>query len=184
MLARRVTQGLRMTEGGEEEGVGMYWDGWLWKGASSQFRSCQQYAVRAGVPSYPPLSWDAWTLSWFSPKWSWLEPSVWGGAWRISSLWVRFCLNYSFSFCITFAVSRGESPCPFSCLPGGMQDWCCPSAAALSSTFCVCLATCLAVVGRDSWHHMHTAVGLGGRCTQVGWPRWLGCECSCWERRM
>lgn len=49
-----------------------------------------------------------------SPKWSWLESSVWGGGWRISSLWVGLCPNYSFSFCMTFAVSCGESPCPFS----------------------------------------------------------------------
>lgn len=51
-----------------------------------------------------------------------------------------------------------------------MQDWCCPSAAALSSTFCVCLATCLAVVDRDNRHHMHRAVGLGGDAHEWAGP--------------
>lgn len=57
-------------------------------------------------------------------------------------------------------------------LSGRMQD--CPSAAALSSMFGVCLASCLTVVGSDSRHHVHRAVGLGGDAHKWAGPGGLG----------
>lgn len=104
-----------------------------------------------------------------SPKWSWLESSVWDGAWRISSLWVGFCLNY-FLLLHYICSELWRKSLPFLCLSGGMQDRCCPSAAALSSTFCVCLATCLATVVRNNRHHMNRAVGLGGDAHEWAGP--------------
>lgn len=118
-----------------------------------------------------------------SPKWSWLESSVWGGAWRISSLWVGFCPNYSFSFCMTFAVSCGESLCPFSAfqvrcrISAALQLllW----AAPFVSAWPPALLWCARTQALHAW-----SSGAGGRCAQVGWPRWLGCECGHWERRL
>lgn len=147
--------------GGEEGELGTSWDGWLWKGTSSPFGKCQQYAVRAGMLSYLPLSWVLhlsgaglslqceMRLGGFLPSGKILPDLLFLLLHYVcSESWRKFLL--------------------FLCLSGGMQDLCCPSAAALSSTSGVCLASCLAVVGRDIRHHMQRAEPLAHKWAGPG----------------
>lgn len=66
-----------MTEGGEEGGVGMYWDGWLWKRDMLTVQELPAiYSQSRDAFLSPSLLGCLSPLLVPSPKWSWLESSV------------------------------------------------------------------------------------------------------------